>query len=69
MKIYYKPTHDLLHIIFRESSEVRNERFNDDIIFDYDKDGKMVGIEILDASEYLQLEDLLNVTVVQEKAS
>ncbi|MEK7264184.1 MAG: DUF2283 domain-containing protein [Bacteroidota bacterium] len=69
MKIYYQPKHDLLHITFRESKQIRNERYNDDIVFDVDGNGKVVGMEILDATEYLNLEDLLSVTLIQEKAA
>lgn len=69
MKIYYDPKNDLLHIILREVKQVRNERYNDDIVFDVDKDGRVVGLEILDASDYLELDNLLSVTVVQGKAT
>lgn len=69
MKIYYNPKDDLLHIILKEIKEVRNERYNDDIVFDLDKENKVVGIEILDASKYLELNDLLSVTLVQERVA
>ena len=69
MKIHYKPKDDLLHIVLRETNDVRNERYNDDIVFDVDNEGRVVGIEILDATEYLEIENLLNVTVVQDKVA
>jgi len=69
MKIYYNPKHDLMHLVFRESGKVRNERYNEDIVFDVDNNGKVVGMEILDATDYLNLEDLLSVTLIQEKAA
>ncbi len=67
MKIYYNPKDDLLRITLKESKEVRNERYNDDIVFDVDKEDKVVGIEIFDAAKYLEIGDLLSVTLVQEK--
>ena len=68
MKIYYNTTQDLLHIVFRESEQVRNERYNEDIVFDVDSKNKIVGMEILDASNYLDAQDIMNVKVIEEKA-
>lgn len=69
MKIYYNPKDDLLHITLKEMKEVRNEKYNNDIVFDLDKENKVVGIEIIDASKYLELSDLLGVTLVQERVA
>jgi uncharacterized protein YuzE len=69
MKIVYNTTQDLLHIVFRESGQVRNERYNDDIVFDVDSNNKIVGMEILDASNYLDAQDIRNVKVIEEKAA
>jgi len=52
MKVYYHQKHDLLYITLKEANKVRNERFKEDIVFDIDKDDKIVGIEILVASTY-----------------
>jgi len=67
MKIHYNPKHDLLHIILKDVSKVRNQRVNDEMVLDIDKKGKVVGIEILDASSYLGKQELFSVTVEQEK--
>ncbi|MBI3193067.1 MAG: DUF2283 domain-containing protein [Ignavibacteriae bacterium] len=69
MKIYYNTTQDLLHIVFRESNQVRNERYNDDIVFDVDSNNKIVGMEILEASNYLDARDIKDVKVIEEKAA
>ncbi|MBI5217098.1 MAG: DUF2283 domain-containing protein [Ignavibacteriae bacterium] len=69
MKIVYNTTQDLLHIVFRESGQVRNERYNDDIVFDVDSNNKIVGMEILDASSYLDAQDIRHVKVIEEKAA
>ena len=48
MKISYDPEADALSIIFRETT-VTTEHLAEGIAADYDTDGKLVGIEILDA--------------------
>jgi len=49
MKISYDPEVDALSIIFRETT-VTTEHLADGIAADYDVDGRLAGIEILDAS-------------------
>ncbi|MBM3325629.1 MAG: DUF2283 domain-containing protein [Calditrichaeota bacterium] len=64
MHISYNSKHDLLYIRFSyEDKPVRNERFDEDIVFDIDADDKIVGMEILDASKRIDLRDLLTVRV------
>jgi uncharacterized protein YuzE len=51
MKIAYGPEVDVLRILF---SNARIEESDEDkpcMILDYDKDGNIVGLEILDASK------------------
>ncbi len=53
MKVTCDPVADALHIRFREvPMEDSNEDWNG-LILDYDRAGKVVGIEILDASEHI----------------
>ena len=49
MKISYDPEVDALSVIFRETT-VTTEHLADGIAADYDVDGRLAGIEILDAS-------------------
>ena len=52
MKIDYDPEVDALYIRFGEGpAEVTTQRLTDEVAIDYDADGRIVGIEILDASE------------------
>ncbi len=51
MKITYDPEVDVLNIIFSDTPIEESDEENPDLIFDYDQKGKIVGIEILDASE------------------
>ncbi len=53
MKVIYDPETDTLNIILRESEIIESDEIQGGIIVDYDKDGRIVSIEILDASEYV----------------
>jgi uncharacterized protein YuzE len=62
MNIEYNDKYDLLYIRFDEQSqEVVNQRINDNIVLDIGKDNKIVGIEIIDAAEVLNLSSILPV--------
>lgn len=51
MKIIYDPETDTLNLILRESSIKESDELREGIIIDYGEDGKVVSIEMLDASE------------------
>ena len=54
MKISLDLQVDTLHIRFTdESAEVTTQRLSEDVAVNYVPDGRIVGIEILDASEYV----------------
>ena len=55
MRIEYDAQADAVYIQFREAApgSVHNRQLTDEIIADYGPDGKLVGIEILDASQIL----------------
>lgn len=54
MKISYDPRADAAYIRFRKGKfQVTTQRLTEDIAIDYAPDGKIVGIEILDASRYV----------------
>lgn len=60
MKIYYDDKTDLLYIRFDErKQEVENKRVTEDVVLDLGEGGKIVGIEILDESEHVNLESIL----------
>ena len=62
MKIYYDDRTDLLYLRFDErKQEVENKRVTDDVVLDIGAGGKIIGIEILDASLHLDLERILPV--------
>ncbi|MEI6433788.1 MAG: DUF2283 domain-containing protein [Bacteroidota bacterium] len=59
MKITYDTTNDLLYIRFDTKEQtVTNVTVNDNIILDINQENKLIGIEILDASEMIALDQL-----------
>ena len=50
MKITYDPKVDALYIRFHHA-QVTSEHVGEGIAFDYDADGHLAGIEVLDASK------------------
>jgi uncharacterized protein YuzE len=71
MKIEYDPIHDLLDIEFVSNESISESVEMDGIIIDYSKDGRIVGIEILDAGKRTTKNplDLLEVKIVREKVA
>ncbi|MBI4319500.1 MAG: DUF2283 domain-containing protein [Chloroflexi bacterium] len=60
MQVYYDDKSDLLYIRLDErTQEVVNRRVAEDIVLDIGNEDKIVGIEILDASQRLNLDSLL----------
>ncbi len=62
MQILYDVQKDLLYIRLDDQKQaVINRRLTEDIVLDMGEGDKLVGIEILDASQHLNLEKLLPV--------
>ncbi len=53
MKVTYDLEMDILRILFNDSPIEESDEEREGIIFDYDKQGKLVGMEILDASQQI----------------
>ena len=55
MKIEYDPERDLLYIYFADTEKKSAETvtIKPGVHADFDKDGKLIGIEIIDASELM----------------
>ena len=51
MKVTYDPEVDVLRILFSTAPIEESDEDKPGIIIDYDKDGNVVGMEILDASQ------------------
>jgi uncharacterized protein YuzE len=60
MQVLYDDRQDLLYLRLDErTQEVMNRRLSDDVVLDIGEDDRIVGIEIFDASERLNLSELL----------
>ncbi len=51
MKVIFDSETDTLSIILRDEKIVESDEVKDGVIFDYNKENKIVSIEILDASK------------------
>ncbi len=54
MRIVYDPEVDILRITLSNAPVEESDEEKPGIILDYDKDGNIVGMEILDASERME---------------
>jgi len=63
MQIHYNAKTDLLYIRLDDRKQnTMNRRVSEDIVLDIGDDDRIVGIEILDASQHLNLDRLLPIT-------
>ena len=53
MRVRYDEKADAIYIRFDESKYFESDEIKEGVILDYDKNGKIVGLEILDVSENL----------------
>ena len=68
MRITYDPKYDLLYLKFGEVEKVLCKEIDEDITLVLDAQGSLVGIEILSASEHINLSHLLPVEMTREIA-
>lgn len=54
MKVTYDTGVDVLRILFRDAPIEESDEDKPGIILDYDKDGNVVGLEILNASQRVE---------------
>ena len=53
MKVIFDPETDTMNLIFRNDAISESDEIKKGIILDYNKDGKIVSMEILDASDQI----------------
>lgn len=60
MTIHYDSKTDLLYLRIEPAmQDVINRRVTEDIVLDINKDNKIIGIEIMDASRHVNLDKLM----------
>lgn len=59
MKLNYYPETDSLYIDLSERTSVESREISEGIVLDYDADGKLVGIDIDNASRNVDLKTLV----------
>ena len=55
MRTRYDPDTDALYVHFADATVVETEEVRPGVMFDFDAEGRIVAIEVLDASEKLPL--------------
>jgi len=63
MKIEYSKSVDALYIRLREAKIVDSKDIEEGVTVDLDENGHIVGLEILDASEKMNITDLVNISI------
>jgi uncharacterized protein YuzE len=59
MKLAYYPETDSLYIDLSEKTSVESTEISEGIVLDYDDEGKLVGIDIDNASSKVKLKELI----------
>ena len=59
MKLNYYPETDSLYIDLSEQSNVESQEISEGILLDYDAEGRLVGIDIDNASHKVDMEKLI----------
>lgn len=59
MKLNYYPETDSLYIDLSEMPSVESREISEGVILDYDADGKLIGIDIDNASHKVEMERLI----------
>jgi uncharacterized protein YuzE len=54
MKVTYDPEVDVLRIVFNNAPVEESDEDKPGVILDYDKDGNIVGLEVLDAPKRIE---------------
>jgi uncharacterized protein YuzE len=54
MKVTYDPEVDVLRILFRDTPIEESDEDKPGVILDYDKEGNLVGLEVLNASQRIE---------------
>ena len=62
MKIEYDPEVDALYVRLQEKIVAKTVEVDEGVNIDFDDQGKLIGLEILDATERYTLSDIFNIS-------
>jgi len=68
MRISYDERTDSLYLRLKDTPYYESDEVKESVLLDYDDKGNVIGIEILNASEYLSSDELASLTYNVEKA-
>jgi len=63
MKIEYSKQADAIYVYFKEDFVASSKEIEDGVVIDFDKEGQLIGIEVLDVSQRFSLSDIVNVNI------
>jgi uncharacterized protein YuzE len=63
MKIEYSKEADALYVYFKEEFVATSREIEEGVVIDFDREGQLVGIEVLDVSRRYKMSDIVNVKV------
>ncbi|RLI81119.1 DUF2283 domain-containing protein [Archaeoglobales archaeon] len=66
MRVRYDPKADILYILIKEGEISDSDEIDEDVWIEYDKDGKIAGIEIWNAGEKVIMEALKEIKKTSE---
>jgi uncharacterized protein YuzE len=68
MKVMYDPTADIVSMILSSASVAESDEVRPGVILDFDQEGRVVAIEILDASRRMDAPDAMEFEISAEAA-
>ncbi len=63
MKIEYSKGADAIYVYFTEASVTKSKEIEDGVVIDFDANGQLIGIEVLDVRQRFSLADIVNVNI------
>ncbi len=63
MRIEYSKGVDALYIHLRDAPVAESRDIQEGVTLDFDADGRLIGLEVLDASERVGINSLVNVSI------
>lgn len=63
MRIEYSKEADALYVYFRQLPVAKSKEVEEGVVIDIGEDGHIIGIEVLDASQRLTPQELVNVSI------